>query len=54
MKAFRLKIALRFFAILDVMFAERFELITYKNGRQTSKTKFCRKEIDEAGKNNKL
>jgi hypothetical protein len=54
MKAFRLKIALRFFAILDVMFAERFELITYKNGRQTSKTKFCRKEINEAGKDSKL
>ncbi len=54
MKAFRLKIALKFFAILDIMFAERFVLTTYKNGRQTSKTTFCKKEIDEAGKNKKL
>ena len=50
MKAFRLKLALRFFAILDVMFAERFELKTYKDGRKISDTKFCKKEIDEAGR----
>ena len=44
MKAFRLKLAFRFFAILDVMFAERFELKTYKDGRKTSETKFCKKK----------
>ena len=50
MKAFRLKLAFRFFAILDVMFPERFELKTYKDGRKTSETKFCKKEIEEAGR----
>ncbi len=50
MKAFRMKLAFRFFAILDVMFAQRFELTTYRDGRQTSKTKFCKKEIKEAGR----
>ena len=35
MKTFRLKFAFRFFTILDVMFAERFELKTYRNGRKT-------------------
>ena len=48
MKAFRLKLTIRFFAILDVMFAERFELKTYSDGRKTSETNFCKKEIDEA------
>ena len=50
MKAFRLKLAFRFFAILDVMFAERFELKTYRDGRKTSETNFCKKEIDDAGR----
>lgn len=54
MKALRMKLAFRFFAIIDVMFAERFELITYKDGRQTAKTTFCKKEIDEAGRSGKL
>lgn len=49
MKAFILKLAFRFFAILDVMFAERFELKTYRDGK-TSETNFCKKEIDEAGR----
>ena len=48
MKVFRIKLAFRFFAILDVMFAERFELTTYKDGRQKAKTTFCKKEIDKA------
>ena len=50
MKAFRLKFLFRFFAVLDVLFAERFELKTYKNGRKMSDTKFCKKEIEEANK----
>lgn len=53
MKAFGLKLAFRFFAILDVMFAERFELTTYKDGIKKVSTKFCKKEIDEACKCNK-
>jgi hypothetical protein len=43
MKALRMKLTFRFFAIIDVMFAERFELTTYKDGRQTAKTTFCKK-----------
>ncbi len=50
MRAFRMKLVFRFFAILDVMFAERFELKTYKDGRKTSETNFCKKEIDKAGR----
>lgn len=47
MKAFKLIITFRFLAILDVMFAEKFVLTTYRDGRQNSKTKFSRKEIKE-------
>ena len=54
MKAFRLKLSFRFFAILDIMFAERFELKTYRNGRKTSETNFCKKEIDDVGRNGLL
>ena len=49
-----MELAFRFFAILDVMFAERFELTTYKDGKQTAKTTFCKKEIDEANRSGKL
>lgn len=48
MKAFRTKIVFIFCAILDVMFAEKFELTTYKDGRKKAKTTFCKKEIEEA------
>ena len=51
MKLFRIKFALKFIAILDLIFAERFELTTYKDGKQKSKTEFCRKEINGLGKN---
>jgi len=54
MKAFKLKFAFRFLAVIDVIFAERFELITYKDNKQIAKTKFCKKEIEEAGKKGKL
>jgi hypothetical protein len=54
MKVFRLKLSFRFFAILDIMFAERFELKTYRNVRKTSETNFCKKEIDDAGRNGLL
>ncbi len=38
----------RFFSVFDVLFSERFELTTWdKEGRQTSKTKFSRREIKE-------
>lgn len=50
MKAFKLKFLFRFFAVLDVLFAERFELKTYKNGRKINDTKFCKKDIEEAYK----
>lgn len=46
MKALKMIFWFRFLAILDVLFAERFELITWnKEGRQTSKTKFWKSEI---------
>jgi hypothetical protein len=54
MKGFKIKFLLRFFAIIDVVVAERFELTTYKDGRQSAKTTFCKKEIDEAVKQGKL
>jgi hypothetical protein len=54
MKAFKMKFWFRFFAIIDVIFAERFELKTYKNGELKNSTKFCKKEIDEAGKKGTL
>lgn len=50
MKAFKLKFLFRFFAVLDVLFAERFELKTYENGRKINDTKFCKKEIEDAYK----
>lgn len=50
MKAFRLIVAFRFFAIIDILFAEKFELKTFKYNTQRNYTKFCKKEITEAGK----
>lgn len=44
-KAMWMIFCFRFMSIFDVMFAERFEIKTYKNGRKTSTTKFCKKEI---------
>ena len=36
----------RFFAVIDVIFSEKFELTTWnKDGFQTSQTKFWRSEI---------
>ena len=47
MKKFRLKLFLRLSAILDVIVSEKFELTTWdKKGRQTSKTKFCKTDIN--------
>lgn len=38
----------RFFAVLDVLFSEEFELETWdKNGNRKSKTAFSRTEIKE-------
>ncbi len=46
MKALKLIFWFRFFAVFDVLFAEKFELKTWnKDGRETSKTKFCKTEI---------
>jgi hypothetical protein len=55
LKAIRLKFLLRFYAVFEVIFSERFELTTwYNNGQQKSKTKFCKNEIDSAVKNRTL
>ncbi len=45
MKAIRMIITFRLLAVIDVLFSERFELTTYKDGKQTAKTKFDKKEI---------
>jgi hypothetical protein len=48
MKAFKMKFWFRFFAVLDVLFAEKFELETFdKYGCSTGKTKFWKTEIEE-------
>jgi len=45
MRAIRMIIAFRLLAVIDVLFSERFELTTYKDGKQKSKTRFDKKEI---------
>ena len=35
----------RLFAVYDVLFSERFELKTFRNGMCTSRTRFYKKEI---------
>jgi hypothetical protein len=54
-KAMKLKFWFRLFAMFDVLFAERFELTTWnKKGEQKAKTKFCKTEIDNAGRDGLL
>ena len=54
-KAMKLKFWFRLFAMFDVLFSERFELTTYnKKGEQKAKTKFCKTEIDNAGRSGLL
>jgi hypothetical protein len=54
-KAMKLKFGFRLFAMFDVLFAERFELTTWnKKGEQKAKTKFCKSEIDNAGRSGLL
>ena len=54
-KAMKLKFWFRLFAMFDVLFAERFELTTWnKKGEQKAKTKFCKSEIDNAGRSGLL
>ena len=54
-KAMKLKFWFRLFTRSDILFAERFELTTWnKKGEQIAKTKFCKNEIDNAGRNGLL
>lgn len=54
-KAMKFKFWFRLFAMFDVLFAERFELTTFdEKGEQKSKTKFCKTEIDNAGRDGLL
>ena len=54
-KAMKLKFWFRLFAMFDVLSAERFELTTWnKKGEQKAKTKFCKTEIDNAGRDGLL
>ena len=46
MKALKRIFWFRFFAVIDVLFAEKFELTTWnKEGRQTAHTQFSKSEI---------
>lgn len=50
-KPMKLKFLLRLFAMLDVLFADKFELTTWdKKGEQKSKTRFSKTEIDNLKK----
>lgn len=54
-KAMKMKFLLRLFAMFDVIFSEKFELITWnKKGEQKSNTKFSKSEIDNASNNGLL
>jgi len=54
-KAMKLKFWFRLFAMFDVLFSEKFELITWnKKGEQKSKTKFSKTEIDNTGRSGSL
>jgi hypothetical protein len=47
LKSIKLKFLFRLLAMFDVLFSEKFELITFdKMGKQKSKTKFDKNEID--------
>jgi hypothetical protein len=47
----KLKLCFRFFAIMDVLFASRFELTTFrKDGTQLTKTRFNKTEIENLNK----
>lgn len=48
MKKFWLKFQFRFWAVIDVLFSEKFELVIWKNGTKRITTRFDKKEIDEA------
>ena len=51
LKALRLKFSFRLLSVIDVLFAPKFELTTYrKDGSQSAKTKFDKAEIDNAGR----
>lgn len=55
MKAFKMKFWFRLFAVYDVLFCEKFELKTWnKKGIPTVSTKFCKSEIEQAGKSGLL
>jgi hypothetical protein len=54
-KAMKLNFWFRLFAMFDVLFAERFELTTWNTrGEQKAKTKFCKSEINNAGRSGLL
>lgn len=55
LKSMKLKFWFRLLAMLDVLLVEKFELTTWnKKGEQKSKTKFCKTEIDNAGRSGLL
>lgn len=54
-RAWRMKFVFRLIAVMDVIFAKRFELTTYrKDGSWIAKTNFDKAEIEDAGRNGLL
>jgi hypothetical protein len=52
-KRFSTKFILRFFAVLDVLFSDKFEMTVWdKDGRQRSLTRFCKSEIEDCYRGN--
>jgi hypothetical protein len=45
MKSFRLKLAMRLLAVMDILFCDRFELKAWDKGTETN-TRFDKKEIN--------
>jgi len=54
-RAKKIKFLLRLYAIVDILTATRFELVTYKrNGVRKTRTRFDKEEIETAGRSGLL
>ena len=49
--AYRLIFAFKFFAILDILVMDKFELKAYRKGELKATTRYCKKEIIDAADN---
>ncbi len=46
LKVIRVKLFFKVSAIIDIITAEKFELITIENGKIVRKVRYCKKEIE--------